>query len=55
MDAGSITSYCHTSIDKPDTIIQGKSGDINIETGSLFMKNQSEMVDSTSDQRPGGS
>jgi filamentous hemagglutinin family protein len=54
MDTGSITSYCHTSIDKPDTIIQGKSGDINIETGSFFMTNQSEMVASTSDQRPGG-
>jgi filamentous hemagglutinin family protein len=54
MDTGSITSYCHTSIDKPDTIIQGKSGDINIETGSFLMTNQSEMVASTSDQRPGG-
>ena len=55
MDSGSLSSYCQTSKNHSQTIIQGKAGDINIKAASLFMTNDSEMIASTRDQRQGGS
>ncbi|MBF0451269.1 MAG: CHAT domain-containing protein, partial [Candidatus Magnetomorum sp.] len=54
MNDCSLTSHTLSLKGNTVNIIQGKSGDISIDAGSLSLNNRSEIVASTQDQRNGG-